>query len=204
MCIHLSVFIVRTAWINKYENKWNTSPNVFPASQWPISAADLWYFVLNYFPSCLLPQLRLSLPRWVTFSGWQRPFYVGWRETPGRTRVCSARVMAGKVSNTLGWSTATSTCPALRYSPGTFLNVLESNVRCETSFWTINSSHQWLWLNQKVFPSNPVRKTLFQSPSKACCLSEAGKNVLLSHAAGDPGAGGGCFPQTTCRVQLLV
>lgn len=71
-------------------------------------------------------------------------------------------------------------------------------------FWTINSSHQWLWLNQKVFLSNPVRKTLFQSPSKVRCLSETGKNVLLSHAAGDCGGGGGCFPQTICRVQLLV
>lgn len=58
MCIHSSVFIVRTAWINKYENKWNTSSNVFPASQtkWPISVADLWYFVLNSFLSCLLPE----------------------------------------------------------------------------------------------------------------------------------------------------
>lgn len=170
MCIHLSVFIVRTAWINKYENKWNTSPNVFPASQWPISAADLWYFVLNYFPSCLLPQLRLSLPRWVTFSGWQRPFYVGWRETPGRTRVCLARVMAGKVSSTLGWSTATSTCPALRYSPETFLKVLESNVRWKNIF-----------LNYQQFSSVTVTKPegLSLEPGKEDTFPKSIQSLLL-------------------------
>lgn len=155
--------------------------------KWPISAADLWYLVSNAFPSCLLPQLRLLLPRWVTFSGWQKPSCAGWRETPGRTRVYSACVMGGNVSSTLGSSKTPSTHPALRYSRGACPNLLESIF---TSF-LISSSHQGLWLNQKVFRLNPVRKTLLQIPSKVCCLTEAGKNVLLSPAAGGVGGVGG-------------